>query len=133
MITWTLAGGRCSWHAPSWARFGTEDEHADLSSQAGDGDDRFAGGLVSDSSFGGNGGDYIRAGGNDDAFLFGGSGVNTLFGGNGDDTLNAEAQGELQVGDFFDGGFGRDALMLASGVSLPGDVTVTNIELIVYS
>lgn len=47
-----------------------------------------------------------------------------MLGGNGNDTLNCFSQGELVSGDRFDGG---------AGVSLPGDVTVTSIEVFVYA
>ncbi|MEO1191158.1 MAG: cellulose binding domain-containing protein [Pseudomonadota bacterium] len=109
------------------------DDGADSSLFGGDGDDGLSGRAGNDAFvFGGSGDDRVFGGGGDDSFLFGGSGIDSLFGGGGNDILNVASQGELQSGDFFDGGAGTDTLFLDAGVTLPGGATVTGIEAIIY-
>ncbi|MEO1193756.1 MAG: S8 family serine peptidase [Pseudomonadota bacterium] len=101
--------------------------------QGGSGDDGLTGRAGDDGFFyGGSGADRVSGGAGDDYALFGGEGIDSLFGGLGDDTLNVADQSELEAGDYVDGGAGTDTLVLGTGVSLPGDVTVTSVESVLY-
>ncbi len=80
----------------------------------------------------GAGGDDVLVGGDGSDSLTGGAGVDSLLGGAGDDVLMPGAG--LAAGERYDGGAGRDVLMLALPVGDPGEeallptLDVRNIE-----
>ncbi len=117
--------------------FGEEGEDT---AHGDEGRDSLFGDQGDDLLYGGQGDDLIRGREGDDV-LFGGSGQDfmkgdaardSLFGGSGDDTFWVARQGEIQSGETYDGGEGSDTLALAGGVTLPTDLLVTNVEVILY-
>ncbi|MEO1193994.1 MAG: calcium-binding protein [Pseudomonadota bacterium] len=68
--------------------------------------------------------------GRGDLVLINGNSVVSASGTERNDTIASQA--DLQTGDVFDGGAGIDTLILGAGVSVPGGVTVTSFESVIY-